>query len=137
MSSDCSIYTLLDKNYEKSLTFCMVVNGSETCYVSTCTCSNNARKSRDVSSQVHDIENKDKPALRKDFECTIKPIENRHSISTNHLGTESRTDIENLTKCINDSMLTTKKENLNNGDVPLRGLCNLFTLKIMHFHIIL
>lgn len=122
MSSDCSIYTLLDKKYEKSLTFCMVVNGSETCYVSTCTCSKNARKRRAVSTQVHDIENKDKPALRKDFECTIKPIENRHSISTNHLGTESRTDIENLTKCINDSMLTTRKENLNNGDVPLRGV---------------
>ncbi|XP_052676489.1 uncharacterized protein LOC128157870 [Crassostrea angulata] len=120
MSSNCKIYTLLDKKLEKSLTFCIVVNGSETCYKSNCTCQKNDRKIRAVSSRVHNTTNKDKPGPRKDFVCTIMPSSSSHVLSTHHFRTDSRT--ENLTKCINASMLTTDEQNIFIGDVPLRGV---------------
>lgn len=119
MSSNCKIYTLLDKKIEKSLTFCIVVNGSETCYISNCTCQKNDRKIRAVPSPVHNTKNKDKPSSRKDFKCTM----NSRILSTHHFRTDSRT--ENLTKCINASMLTTDEQNIFIGDVPLRGLFHL------------
>lgn len=123
MSSNCKIYTLLDKKLEKLLTFCIVVNGSETCYKSNCTCQKNDRKIRAVSSRVHNTTNKDKPGPRKDFVCTIMPSSGSHVLSTHHFRTDSRT--ENLTKCINASMLTTDEQNIFIGDVPLRGLFHL------------
>lgn len=119
MSSNCKIYTLLDKKIEQSLTFCIVVNGSENCYISNCTCQKNDRKIRAVSSPVYNTKNKDKPGSRKDFKCTM----NSHFLSTHHFRTDSST--ENLTKRINASMLTTDEQNIFIGDVPLRGLFHL------------
>lgn len=137
MSSDCKIYTLLDKKVEKSMTLCIVLNGSKTCYVSTCTCPQKARQSRAVSSTVYETDAKDKASSKKDSQCRIMPSGNHHFISTHHFRTESRKDNENLTKFINASELSTETENIMNRDVPLRGLCILFTQIILHFHIIL
>lgn len=136
-NSDCRIYTSLDKKIEKSLTFCIVVNGLDTCYVSTCTCPKNARKRRALSSAVHDTGTKDKANSKMDPECTIMQSENLHSISNHNFGTKSRTNIENQTKCINASMLTTGEENIFIGNVSLRGLCISFSYVILKFHTIL
>lgn len=125
MSSNCKIYTLLDKKIEKSLTFCIVVNGLETCYISNCTCQKNDRQSRAVPTCVHNTNNKDKQRSRKDFECTIMRSRGSHFLSTHHLRTE------NLTKCMNASMLTTDEKNTFIGDGPLRGLFHL----LVHFGI--
>lgn len=129
MSSNCKIYTLLDKKIEKSLTFCIVVNGLETCYISNCTCQKNDRQSRAVPSRVHNTNNKDKQRPRKDSECTIMPSMSSPILSSHHFRTDSGT--ENLTKCINASMLTTDEKNTFIGDGPLRGLFHL----LVHFGI--
>lgn len=123
MSSNCKIYTLLDKKIEKSLTICIVVNGLETCYISNCTCQKNDRQRRAVSSRVYNTKNTEKQRSRKDFECTIMPSRSSHILSSHHFRTDSGT--ENLTKCINASLLTTDEKNTFIGDGPLRGLFHL------------
>nr|XP_034308242.1 uncharacterized protein LOC105344751 isoform X2 [Crassostrea gigas] len=120
MSSNCKIYTLLDKKIEKSLTICIVVNGLETCYISNCTCQKNDRQRRAVSSRVYNTKNTEKQRSRKDFECTIMPSRSSHILSSHHFRTDSGT--ENLTKCINASLLTTDEKNTFIGDGPLRGV---------------
>lgn len=121
-SSNCKVYTLLDKKNEKSLNFCFVVNGSESCYVSNCTCPNNARQKRDVSSTVHDTDNKDKLHSRVDSECKMMHIGN-HQFKMNHqVETEQKTAFKNLSKIASACMPTTReKTNILIGDGPLRG----------------
>lgn len=120
-SSNCKIYTRLDKKNEKSLNFCIVVNGSESCYVSNCTCPKNARQGRDVPSPVHDTDNKDKVHSRKDSECKMMQIEDQQFIMTYQDGTEQKTAFKNLSKITNACMPATREKNILIGDGPLRG----------------
>lgn len=121
-SSNCKVYTLLDKKNEKSLNFCIVVNGSESCYVSNCTCPKNARQKRDVSSTVHDTYNKDKLHARVDSECKMMHIGNHQFIMNHQVETEQKTAFKNLSNIASACMPTTrKKTNILIGDDPLRG----------------
>ncbi|XP_052682146.1 uncharacterized protein LOC128162807 [Crassostrea angulata] len=50
-SQDCRVYTMLDKKKENTMTLCIVVNETNNCFVSTCTCPN-SRTRRGVSSHL-------------------------------------------------------------------------------------
>ena len=60
-SSECSIYTVIDKKKENSMILCITVNDAQSCYALTCICQKN-RKKRAVNSHVN-LDSKDNQNL--------------------------------------------------------------------------
>ena len=76
-SSECRIYTVIDKKKENSMILCITVNDTQSCYALTCSCQKN-RKKRAVNSHVH-LDTTKKPILIKKpipAQCEIS-IDNR------------------------------------------------------------
>ena len=84
-SSECRIYTVIDKKRKNSMILCITVNDTQSCYALTCSCQKN-RKERAVESHVN-LDPKENPNLiRNNYilaQCNIS-IDNRDYLTTSY-----------------------------------------------------
>ena len=93
-TSECSIYTVIDKKRENSMILCITLNDAQNCYALTCSCQKN-RKKRAVNSHVN-LDPKEKPILEENHipaQCNISrdngdyiPLKNKPTAATSYSG---------------------------------------------------
>ena len=96
-SSECRVYTMIDKKKENSMILCITVNDTQVCYALTCSCQKNRTK-RAINAHVID-DPKEKPTLKEkeiSAQCDIS-IDNRDYIPENIHKTTARISLFGFT----------------------------------------